>query len=113
MPQSPLKTNSAGLTQQAGVTLLNARYRQADHGPALIARLQHCRDNLSALRRANFTGSMLRHHTKVPNTWRSGSKQKPEKLIKPTQNQHQHFAKVLTCTFPLASKNNFRTDQTM
>lgn len=48
--------------QQAGVALLNARYRQADHGPALIARLQHCRDNLSALRRANFTGSMLRHH---------------------------------------------------
>ncbi|TNB98517.1 glycosyltransferase [Pseudomonas jessenii] len=48
--------------QQAGVALLNARYRQTDHGPALIARLQHCRDNLSALRRANFTGSMLRHH---------------------------------------------------
>ncbi|MGX9379358.1 glycosyltransferase [Pseudomonas sp. JQ36] len=48
--------------QQAGVALLNARYRQADHGPALIARLQHCRDNLTALRRANFTGSMLRHH---------------------------------------------------
>jgi len=48
--------------QQAGVALLNARYRQADHGPALINRLQHCRDNLSALRRANFTGSMLRHH---------------------------------------------------
>lgn len=48
--------------QQAGVALLNARYRQTDHGPALIARLQYCRDNLSALRRANFTGSMLRHH---------------------------------------------------
>lgn len=48
--------------QQAGVALLNARYRQTDHGPALIARLHYCRDNLSALRRANFTGSMLRHH---------------------------------------------------
>ena len=48
--------------QQAGVALLNARYRQTDHGPALIDRLQHCRANLSALRRANFTGSMLRHH---------------------------------------------------
>jgi hypothetical protein len=48
--------------QQAGVTLLHERYRHAIHGSALIERLQECRDNLPALRRANFTGSMLRHH---------------------------------------------------
>ena len=48
--------------QDAGVHLLDARYRQSVHGPALIDRLQHCRDNLLALRRQNFIGGMLRHH---------------------------------------------------
>ena len=48
--------------QQAGVELLNKRYRQNIHGPALIERLEHCRKNLQSLRNGNFTGSMLRHH---------------------------------------------------
>jgi hypothetical protein len=32
------------------------------HGPALIARLEDCRRNLTSIRRDNFTGNMLRHH---------------------------------------------------
>lgn len=48
--------------RQAGQTLLSARYRQSVHGPALIARLHECLNNLTQLRLANFTGSMLRHH---------------------------------------------------
>jgi glycosyltransferase involved in cell wall biosynthesis len=48
--------------QQAGYELLSSRYRKDIHGPALIARLEHCRNNLKALRNDNFTGSMLRHH---------------------------------------------------
>ncbi|RON13299.1 glycosyltransferase [Pseudomonas frederiksbergensis] len=48
--------------QQAGAELLNKRYRQDIHGPALIERLEHCRNNLQSLRNENFTGSMLRHH---------------------------------------------------
>ena len=48
--------------QRAGVEVLNGRYRQAIHGPALISRLQHCREHLAEQRRANFMGSMLRHH---------------------------------------------------
>ena len=31
-------------------------------GPALIQRLQDCRQHLEQLRRDNFTGAMLRHH---------------------------------------------------
>lgn len=48
--------------QAAGSQLLAARYRQQVHGPALIQRLQHCRQHLAQERRDNFTGSMLRHH---------------------------------------------------
>ncbi|RVD79955.1 glycosyltransferase [Pseudomonas koreensis] len=46
----------------AGQTLLAERYRKCVHGPALIDRLQQCMKNLKPLRKANFTGSMLRHH---------------------------------------------------
>nr|BFD41764.1 glycosyltransferase family 4 protein [Pseudomonas sp. FFPRI_1] len=48
--------------QARGVALLAARYCQQVHGPALIQRLEHCRQHLAQLRRDNFTGSMLRHH---------------------------------------------------
>ncbi|RBB93791.1 glycosyltransferase, partial [Pseudomonas sp. MWU12-2115] len=48
--------------QADGARLLQARYRQQVHGPALIQRLQHCRQHLEHLRRDNFTGAMLRHH---------------------------------------------------
>ena len=48
--------------QDAGVKLLHARYRHSVHGPALIARLEHCREHLLELRQANFIGGMLRHH---------------------------------------------------
>ncbi|MCY1179384.1 hypothetical protein D9M73_197800 [compost metagenome] len=45
-----------------GLELLAGRYQPHIHGPALIARLEHCRQHLAAIRRGNFTGSMLRHH---------------------------------------------------
>lgn len=48
--------------QAHGLQLLALRYRQDVHGPALIARLEHCRQHLPTIRRDNFTGSMLRHH---------------------------------------------------
>ena len=48
--------------QLAGQTLLTERYRKTVHGPALIDKLQQCMKNLNQLRKANFTGSMLRHH---------------------------------------------------
>lgn len=48
--------------QTGGRRLLEARYRQQVHGPALIQRLQDCRQHLEQLRRDNFTGAMLRHH---------------------------------------------------
>jgi hypothetical protein len=48
--------------QALGLDLLTNRYQQGTHGPALIARLEDCRQRLSAIRRDNFTGSMLRHH---------------------------------------------------
>ncbi|MFJ4193308.1 glycosyltransferase [Pseudomonas sp. NPDC089534] len=47
---------------RTGRLLLEQRYRRSEHGPALIAKLKHCRDNLAQLRKSNFTGSMLRHH---------------------------------------------------
>lgn len=53
------------LWQQAqadGMRLLEARYRRQVHGPALIQRLQECREHLAQERRDNFTGAMLRHH---------------------------------------------------
>lgn len=46
----------------AGNTLLAERYRQSVHGPALIDKLRQSMSNLNQLRKANFTGSMLRHH---------------------------------------------------
>ncbi|WP_085696233.1 glycosyltransferase [Pseudomonas sp. B26(2017)] len=49
--------------QSQGQALLNDVYPQAIHGPALIERLQECRKNLVQLRRQNFMGSMLRHHS--------------------------------------------------
>jgi len=48
--------------QSAGYLLLADRYKHAVHGPALINKLLHCKNNLSQLRTNNFTGSMLRHH---------------------------------------------------
>ncbi|WP_248798481.1 glycosyltransferase [Pseudomonas sp. MWU13-2105] len=48
--------------QANGLALLAARYARQVHGPALIARIQACRDDLAAQRRDNFTGAMLRHH---------------------------------------------------
>ncbi|HCS44534.1 MAG TPA: glycosyltransferase [Pseudomonas sp.] len=48
--------------QAQGLELLANRYQQTIHGPALIARINECRQHLSSIRRDNFTGSMLRHH---------------------------------------------------
>ncbi|VVP69194.1 hypothetical protein PS918_00898 [Pseudomonas fluorescens] len=48
--------------QAQGLQLLAKRYQQAIHGPALIARIEQCLQHLPAIRRDNFTGSMLRHH---------------------------------------------------
>ncbi|HEX8593975.1 MAG TPA: glycosyltransferase [Pseudomonas sp.] len=48
--------------QQAGRTLLEARYRQDQHCASLIRRIASLRENLREHRTANFTGSMLRHH---------------------------------------------------
>ena len=48
--------------QASGFELLSTRYPSAIHGPALIAKLNDCRQHLCAIRRTNFIGSMLRHH---------------------------------------------------
>ncbi|KTC51867.1 glycosyltransferase [Pseudomonas fluorescens ABAC62] len=48
--------------QEAGRRLVARRYDQRLHGPALLECLEHCRRDLAAHRRDNFTGSMLRHH---------------------------------------------------
>ncbi|USW93667.1 glycosyltransferase family 4 protein [Pseudomonas proteolytica] len=48
--------------QEHGRVLLAQRYSASIHGPALVERLQHCRNELAQHRRNNFTGSMLRHH---------------------------------------------------
>lgn len=48
--------------QANGQALLADRYERRIHGPALIARIQACRQDLAAQRRNNFTGAMLRHH---------------------------------------------------
>ncbi|WP_339531199.1 glycosyltransferase family 4 protein [Pseudomonas mucidolens] len=48
--------------QENGRQLLAERYAPAFHGPELVQRLTQCRRELSQQRRANFTGSMLRHH---------------------------------------------------
>lgn len=42
--------------------LLSQVYPQSVHGPALINKLQECRNNIVQLRRDNFIGGMLRHH---------------------------------------------------
>ncbi|WP_166219650.1 glycosyltransferase [Pseudomonas atagonensis] len=49
--------------QVHGHTLLKQRYAHTEHGPSLIEKLKYCQDNLLALRKLNFTGSMLRHHS--------------------------------------------------
>lgn len=49
--------------QYLGCELLGQRYKRADHAAALIERINACRQQLPQLRRNNFTGSMLRHHT--------------------------------------------------
>ncbi|MET0775880.1 MAG: glycosyltransferase [Pseudomonas mandelii] len=48
--------------QSRGQVLLADRYRQSEHGPALIEKLSYCQQHLTQLRNENFTGSMLRHH---------------------------------------------------
>ncbi|MGE8064286.1 glycosyltransferase [Pseudomonas sp. NPDC089569] len=48
--------------QEQARTLLDSRYRQSIHGPALVEKLQHCMQHLAQIRRENFTGGMLRHH---------------------------------------------------
>ena len=48
--------------QAQGLQLLANRYRHDVHGPALVARIEQCLRDLPAIRRDNFTGSMLRHH---------------------------------------------------
>lgn len=48
--------------QENARQLLARRYAQDVHGPALVARLERCQDELLQHRRSNFTGSMLRHH---------------------------------------------------
>lgn len=48
--------------QSMGQALLADRYRQSQHGPALIEKLSYCQQHLAQLRSDNFTGSMLRHH---------------------------------------------------
>ncbi|MCU1756601.1 glycosyltransferase [Pseudomonas helleri] len=48
--------------QQNCQALLQARYLQSDHGPALVQRINACRAGLEQHRRNNFTGAMLRHH---------------------------------------------------
>ncbi|MHA3738783.1 glycosyltransferase [Pseudomonas sp. Eth.TT006] len=49
--------------QAQGISLLTERYQRTTHAAALIERIDNCRNNLAELRRNNFTGSMLRHHT--------------------------------------------------
>ncbi|WP_160108558.1 glycosyltransferase [Pseudomonas izuensis] len=48
--------------QAQGFELLAKRYQHTVHGPALVARIEQCLQNLPAIRRDNFTGNMLRHH---------------------------------------------------
>lgn len=48
--------------QAQGFELLAKRYQHKVHGPALVNRIEHSLQNLPAIRRDNFTGSMLRHH---------------------------------------------------
>ena len=69
--------------QAKGLQLLGQRYRQAEHGPALISRIEDCRRNLESIRRHNFTGSMLRHHqhksTQYMAQWIEAKNRQPQK----------------------------------
>ncbi len=49
--------------QQWSLELLEQRYQRTTHAAALIERIHACRQLLPQLRKNNFTGSMLRHHT--------------------------------------------------
>ncbi|MCA4964465.1 glycosyltransferase [Pseudomonas sp. Y24-6] len=68
--------------QAKGLQLLGLRYRQAEHGPALISRIEECRRNLGSIRRDNFTGSMLRHHqhksTQYMSQWIEAKNRQPQ-----------------------------------
>ncbi|MBK5518103.1 glycosyltransferase family 4 protein [Pseudomonas sp. TH10] len=68
--------------QAKGLQLLGPRYRQAEHGPALIRRIEECRRNLGSIRRDNFTGSMLRHHqhksTQYMSQWIEAKNRQPQ-----------------------------------
>lgn len=48
--------------QQAGQTLLQARYQYRQHAQSLIERIEALRRDLPRHRLRNFTGAMLRHH---------------------------------------------------
>lgn len=48
--------------QDAGWTLLAARYDRRHFAAVLMTRINQCQSHLVAQRRANFTGAMLRHH---------------------------------------------------
>ncbi|MFO3720726.1 glycosyltransferase [Pseudomonas sp. HLMP] len=48
--------------QAACAPLLQARYDQRRHGPALVERIEHSLAHLAEQRLYNFTGAMLRHH---------------------------------------------------
>jgi hypothetical protein len=48
--------------QDAGWTLLAARYDRLHFAAVLMMRINQCQSHLVAQRRANFTGAMLRHH---------------------------------------------------
>ncbi|MBV4458287.1 glycosyltransferase family 4 protein [Pseudomonas sp. COR58] len=49
--------------QALGDTLLAEHYRRSTHAAALIEKIAQCRQNLQTLRRNNFIGGMLRHHS--------------------------------------------------
>ena len=67
--------------QSKGKALLADRYRQSEHGPALIEKLLYCQQHLAQLRSDNFTGSMLRHHhhksTQYMAQWIEAKNRKP------------------------------------
>ena len=72
--------------QAKGLQLLGLRYRQAEHGPALISRIEECRRNLGSIRRDNFTGSMLRHHqhksTQYMSQWIEAKNRQPHNPVR-------------------------------
>lgn len=48
--------------QRQGQKILQQRFDKHYLGPALIVRIELCRETLDTRRRQNFTGAMLRHH---------------------------------------------------